>query len=48
MLVIARGTEEAALAVAEALDRRVGERARGDEPALLERRLVERQERLEM
>ena len=42
-LVVVGGREEAAaLGVGEALDHRVGERARLGEPALLERRLVER------
>ena len=47
-LVVVRGGEEpAALVVGEALDHRVGGLARGVEPANLEGRLVEAQERLD-
>ena len=48
LLVVVRGGEEAAvLAVGEAREDRVGHAARLGEPALLERRLVQRQQRLE-
>ena len=48
LLVVVRGREEAAvLGVAEVLDHRVGGLARGVEPALVEGRLVERQQRLD-
>src|SRR5829696_3491753 len=47
-LVVDRGLEEAAaLAVGEALDHRVGGRAGGGEPAWLEARLVQGEERLD-
>src|SRR3954451_2868126 len=48
LLVVRRGLEEAAaLLVGEARDHRVGELASGTKPARVERRLVEREERLE-
>ena len=48
LLVVAGGREEAAaLAVAEALDRRLGQRPRLVEPALLEGRLIQGEQRFE-
>ena len=46
LVVVGGGEEAAALVVGEALDHRVGRLAGGVEPAHLERRLVEAQQRL--
>src|SRR3954453_23922882 len=47
LVVRGRGEEPAALLVGEALEDRVGQRPRLGEPARLERRLVEDEQRLE-